>query len=789
MANEDNEIDRKRLNSSIKLNAAFDDMTRRFNTVALANSIQNQNEIDGISSELDKALGQNFTNYSKYTGDSSMTTMLNKILANSDNQNPIFQNKSVYDLFQDDVGEYGVFFYDRYKNINNQYEDLRIITEYLYEMDEVVNTVRDNIVCADDMGLSVSRQIHFLNSSDKQYISIVESLERKYDLKNIIKNSIAKETLRYGNYYVYTIPYKNLFAMHETKVKNQGIIGRFKNGVKESANYVPETSSIRLSLDDSDIGGLNKIKESYDYMLETASDEVPRGDRLTKSQIKDSINSLLENIEVCNESAMPLMEGDLKYFDDPKFAELVKKAQARRKKDLTYSRDTKTIKPFEAPKKGELDYSTDSVIDPKSMKAYSDISDTYMKLYLPGKIIPIKVLDFTIGYYVMYETFGEVQNNLLINGSMNRLNIAYQQERRKQLDDDIIDVIAQKIVNALDSKFVKDNAKFKELLANAIAYDDFYRKSFRIQYVPPEYMTEFRVNENPETKMGESILRKSLFYAKLYLTILIFKIITILTKSNDTRVYYVKNSGLDKNMTKRVQDAARNIKRNEINFNDLSCVNTVLAKVGKARDVYMGVGKSGERGLEFEILQGQDVQLNTDLMEFLRKNMINNTGVPAVILSYMEEADFARTLTMQHSKYLSRIISYQEELEGGVTELYKKLLHFDTSLDDTIIDGFRFSFTRPKALNAQNMADLISNAENNAAFICRTLVGDSADDKIKEKVTNYLISKVLLPGIYDWDKLKKMVQDGVLELQIDKYTGEVRSSKDDNNNDSGGGYY
>ena len=38
------------------------------------------------------------------------------------------------------------------------------------------------------------------------------------------------------------------------------------------------------------------------------------------------------------------------------------------------------------------------------------------------------------------------------------------------------------------------------------------------------------------------------------------------------------------------------------------------------------VGRSGERGIEFDILQGQDVPLNTDLMEMLRTNMVNGTG-------------------------------------------------------------------------------------------------------------------------------------------------------------------
>ena len=53
----------------------------------------------------------------------------------------------------------------------------------------------------------------------------------------------------------------------------------------------------------------------------------------------------------------------------------------------------------------------------------------------------------------------------------------------------------------------------------------------------------------------------------------------------------------------------------------------------------MPVGRSGERGIEFDIIAGQDVQLNTDLMEMLHTNMLNSSGVPSVIMNYVNEAD------------------------------------------------------------------------------------------------------------------------------------------------------
>jgi sensor domain CHASE-containing protein len=88
-------------------------------------------------------------------------------------------------------------------------------------------------------------------------------------------------------------------------------------------------------------------------------------------------------------------------------------------------------------------------------------------------------------------------------------------------------------------------------------------------------MTEFKINED-ENGNGTSVLYRSLFYAKLYLAILIFKMITIITRSTDTRIYYVKNSGFDQDITNQLQQTARSIKEKQINFMDLMSYQSIV---------------------------------------------------------------------------------------------------------------------------------------------------------------------------------------------------------------------
>ena len=49
------------------------------------------------------------------------------------------------------------------------------------------------------------------------------------------------------------------------------------------------------------------------------------------------------------------------------------------------------------------------------------------------------------------------------------------------------------------------------------------------------------------------MLYGSLFYAKLYLSLLIFNMITHLDKSQDTRINYVKQSGIDKDIINKTE--------------------------------------------------------------------------------------------------------------------------------------------------------------------------------------------------------------------------------------------
>ena len=81
--------------------------------------------------------------------------------------NSFMQGQSVEELLGDENSQINIILSERYKNVNNMYEDLRLLTEQVSELDEVILTMRDAITNTDNITSESSRIIRFEGESDK----------------------------------------------------------------------------------------------------------------------------------------------------------------------------------------------------------------------------------------------------------------------------------------------------------------------------------------------------------------------------------------------------------------------------------------------------------------------------------------------------------------------------------------------------------------------------------------------------------------------------------------------
>lgn len=731
--------------SRIAINDKFKSYFGNTATAVMGLDNTNSDEIDSMAKRLDQMISSEFGNMTSYSG-KDFTKFINDALRDTDNSG---RSTNIDKVINDDANSFSTFFYERYKNINNKYEDLRMVTEGLCELSTAATTLRDNVTASDGVLSNVAKTIVIRGQStetEKRLRQMIDDLEEKYDLEGKLHDQIVLNTLVYGDFFVYHQPYSRIFSKFAQTKKNM------PSFLTEAAILDPNAPTAKRGSINDISGDVNIVVEAFNKAIE--SDESSNAKRLSASDVAAYMRTIYENLQVITDPEAPLLEdSNIMSLSDPNLLKMVAKGK-RNNKPSAFAPDYAV-----AP---------DNVVDTNDMKAdilpeYKDITGVYLKLLSPLRTVPVYVLDECIGYYILYETYGEIRNNMLQNNQLNRTNLVFQQVRNKDAQTSIVDVIAGRIIRKIDNKFISDNPQFRELMVNALMYDDLYRKDFKVQFISAEYMTHFKVNEDIDTHLGTSMLKRSLFYAKLYMTMLMYNVISTVTRANDTRVFYIRNSGIDKDAQKSTQRAARSYKENQISYNDIASVNTLMSKAGKAKDLFVTTGRAGEKPVDIDVISGQDINMNTDFVEFLRKNMINGTDVPAVILEYNDSADFAKSIDMGHIKYASKICSVQRELNNPCTEFYRAMLKFEhPEVTDAELCSIEFRFNRPKALTVQNDSDMYTNAEQAATFLVKAVCGDNTEkftDQAKDELFRYFITEVILPGMYDWGAMREKAED------------------------------
>ena len=567
----------------------------------------------------------------------------------------------------------------------------------------------------------------------------------------------------------YIIPYSKIFNDFMRNKNNDLESRRFyrETTLFESVSE-PDVITKKVKSSNKDKNANKFLSDLYtEYVSNLSENELKEID---KNAFMEDVSNILKNISICNDSVpLPVLEeghttinqymseyvnetGDKILTEDDKnhpeinnfFNKIINDKDTD--KGITFTHD-----------------SNDS--GSSSKNNFDDIKDCYIRLIDPTKIIPIKIMDQVIGYYYVQEEditplAGMISSTLYFN--------KFDEHAKQQT---IVDSIAKRIVECFDKDFLKDNIKFKRTIVEAINYYNLNEKRLKFQFIPVEYIQEFKIDED-EYGNGQSMIKKSLFYAKLYLMLLLFKIMTIILNSNDQKVNYIKTSGIDKDVANKVQEIARIKQSRQINMYDLFNYTTLINKVGNGSEMYVPVGRSGERPVETEILSGQEVQLNSDLLEMLKNSYILGTGVPAAIVNYLNEAEFAKVVEQNNTKFNGRVVNYQLDFNSGITNMYKKILKWSTNIPPQLIDNFEFVLQPPKTVATNAKSEAINGFNQLADFLVGILFEDPG--QAEDPLTPKKIRK--FKELYVAEQLPMLNMDKIKEI-LDKVEFEVKENE------------
>lgn len=752
-----------------------------------------------INNELDLAKGVSKGSIVDFT------TLMAKDSARYNGRDP--NEVDGYTLFTEDIGNLFGYFQEIYKNRYIELADLKFITKFIPAIGEAVKTTLDSIVQSDDMTETISRNIELgpalTNVEKAQVMAEIERIETDEKLLKKLRNIVYKKTLVSGNYYVYRIPYNDLFQEYDRLVKSGRIINnQFVNNALARGNMSKDAKKKGFNLKNVGKSGLfateaaaemepiveNGFSPENTQIINSALESLIASDKdfeKSRDNLKRAFETSFENVSIVDSDVLvEALEGfsSLKFMED-------NIASYRQVFGGNGFIDEKLAATPEAT------FGNDNYTPEKF-----NVQGTYIKYIDANRIVPVKVYNQIIGYLHVHDTSAtkkatglanmqtQVSTTNLIAPSSNVFSsVQLTEDKRNKAVQSIVDAVSDGIISNFSNKFVNKNADFKRLIADCIVANGLINSTFQIQFIPAKYITPFAINED-ENGMGVSMLQDALFPAKMLLSTIIAKLLLYMNKSGNKTIAYVRKGPIDVSTGNHVQRTIRMLQESNITFSDLLSTNLSFAKFSRNGNIQLPMAKNGDRLIEFETQEGQEVDMNTPMEEYLEKLAILGTGVPSVIMEYTDAADYAKSLVTANLKFAGRVAAFQSDLEEATTDLYKALLS-SSSLEESIrnkaVNSLKFKLSRPRVLTNANMADYLSQVEQVTRSIANMYLGENDETPEDGKVRTEFIKNMaadMLPFI-SWNKYEEMLKSSKVkvteQLDLDKNNNGSDGNVDD----------
>lgn len=653
-------------------------------------------------------------------------------------------------IFTKDIGDIYNYFQDMYKNRYIEMTDLKFISKFIPALGEAVKTTLDAIVSSDDVSSTISRTIFLSpNTSEEhktQILNEVDRLEKELKLLKRLKNIVYKNTLVTGKYYIYAVPYKDLFEEY-SKNKN-------KKTDKLTPYTIHQQSGFNLK------GGMESGTEYLDITpaIESVIDIIKTGSENIK-------NADLDNLKKSMKDTLPAI-----HFSEDRFLSYAL--------EETNAASNISDKNFNGKAFTDINFSgmtADGTVDINSKNKIEnfDVNGTYIKYIESKNIVPIKIFDRIVGYYHIHvsnkkkNTSRTTEGLVSVNSTMFN-NVTMTEKRKDEAISSIVNSIADGILKKFNLKFVNDNPQYKQMIADCILAHGIIDNDYAIQFIPAEHVIEFVINED-EKGNGESILSDSLFPAKLLLSLIICKMLNYMNKSGNKNLAHVYKNTIDTSSANQLNRVIRMMQESNITFNDLLSTNMVFSKFTRDSNIALPTAKNGQKLVEMETIEGQQIDLKTDFEEKLEQMAILGTGVPNVILEYVNQVDFAKQIVSANIKFAGRVSSLDSDLEEPTTQLYRILID-NSSLPVDVKNSAKsllFKLPRPKALSNVNGTDFLQNITSMANLIADTLMGQNQNNDEKVQSVKEMVVREIVKSntpFLDWGSIEELYEKAQIDV-------------------------
>ena len=704
---------------------------------------ENKRQLNDLKSSIDSSIKDILNNNVNMTGEPNMSRFYERLFFNSQND-------------QDTVAEFEKIFGDNdfINNLSSSYMDNRWIKaiddemdqtlRYMPKLEEALQTLRDNVLSADSFNkdfLTLKPQIEGEKNQD-QFDHNIQDLKKNYDLLKLI-NEVYYDTSKYGETFIYCVPYeKAIQNLMDHKNDNRGIAIRsnYNEGSIILEDAINDTSE-KVDMSKFKLNNLSEDQQDFNINFEIDNSGILRSVVEAEKDARNKKKQVSEQ-SLCEQYLMELNMLDIKNDGKPYALDNIERYQVGGKLPEHHNFDKTLYDDMELPNID--DSAADGLVNPEKQKnvKLKSMNGCIVKKLRRECVTPIMINDVCLGYY-----YFEFDNNMAFfdesqpsTGMVNTITGLRSNGRVEAYDvlqrrEEAIRYLASMLANKIDTKFINDNQDLKKEIYYILKYNDEFSnneanmQNIRVSYIPPEDINHIYFNLDDGTNRGISDLNLALIPAKLWVAIYLTNCLAVMTRGNDKRVYYVRQS-VESNISKTLLKTINEIKKSNFGIRQIQSINNVLNITGRFNDYIIPRGSDGNSPIEFEVMPGQQVEIKTDLLNLLEEAAINSTGVPLELIQSRQSPDYAMQLTMSNTKFLRFVYGRQSQFQEMIQPLLTKIYDIEYGTTDVI----SVTLPPPLFINVTNTNQLIVNTSDFCNSIVEIFMGDSQDDILKAKV-------------------------------------------------------
>ena len=632
-------------------------------------------------------------------------------------------NKEIVSFFEDrSITDQLVNSYLENKWVKALDDEYDVICKYFPKMQEALDAIKDSVLTADNFDKEYLSFTSPNVSGDEQskFNEEIESYKKQYELYEKAEKWYNNAS-KYGEQFVYKVPYNKALAVMLNRKSQTRYNGIGYTGVREYSLVTEGALPNEFSSN----------KELSDYFLSAKSE-------IGQKKIKNI------KLEIVKDAVLDTAVNESKHMRD-----MIAISEQASIHETGLDMNNEIISPtiFEMPKgrKKSDNTAADGLVNGERI--------TPSKLKVPGlllkelkreNVIMLYMDDICLGYYYLefLDRFGGIvfQDNLFQKKTLSSIGYGAgtkleDEQIQKSATDDLLKYLASAIVSNLDDKFINNNPYLRKEIYSVLKYNDMFNAEgvdkIRVTYLAPNDVEHIKFKEDPDTHRGISDIAAGLIPAKLYCCIYICNVLGILTRGQDKRVYYVKQN-VEQNIAQTLLNVINQIKKQNMNIMQIENMNSILGITGKYNDYIIPIGPSGDAPIQMEVMEGQNIDPQTELLEKLEEASINSTGIPIELVNARLQLDFATQLTMSNTKFMRFIFKRQSKFEtflGNImTDIYNTEHQNET---DKII--VKCVLPSPIMFNVNNLNQILDLVNQQAQVMADLMYMDNNDPDLELK--------------------------------------------------------